>query len=80
MCLGTPRIANSSESVSITFSLVMPRSTFRARRSRVYSSTADSHFSRLPLTVLSNTKSQDHAFFAAENRKHRFLAGFAWKR
>jgi hypothetical protein len=41
MCLGTPRIANSSESVSITFSLVMPRSTFRAKHSRVYSSTTD---------------------------------------
>jgi len=40
-----------------TFSLAMPRSTFRARDSRVYSSTTDSHFRSLPLTVLSNRKS-----------------------
>jgi len=41
------------ESVSITSSLVMPRSTFTARHSRVYSSTIDSHFNWLPLTVRS---------------------------
>ena len=51
--LGTPRIAKSSESVSITSSLVMPRLTFKARRSRVYSSTIDSHISWLPLAVRS---------------------------
>lgn len=45
-------------SVSITSSLVMLRSTFNARHSRVYSSTIDSHFSGLPVTVRSNTKSQ----------------------
>jgi hypothetical protein len=35
---GTPRIASSSASVSITSSLVMFRSTFKARHSRVFSS------------------------------------------
>jgi hypothetical protein len=53
ICRGTPRIAKSSESVSITSSLVMPRSTFKVRHSRVYSSTTDSHFNWLPLTVRS---------------------------
>ena len=48
MHFGTPRIANSSASVSITSSLVMLRSTFKAKHSRVYSSTIDSHFSWLP--------------------------------
>jgi hypothetical protein len=32
---------------------VMPRLTFKARRSRVYSSTIDSHISWLPLAVRS---------------------------
>src|SRR5690349_6673295 len=41
---GTPRIANSSASVSITSSLVILRLTFKARHSRVCSSTIDSHF------------------------------------
>ena len=53
MCLCTPHIAKSPESLSITSSLVMPRSTFKARHSRLYSSTIDSHFNWLPLTVRS---------------------------
>jgi hypothetical protein len=57
MHCGTPRIANSSASVSITSSLVMLRSTFNAKHSRVCSSTIDSHLSWLPLVVWSNTKS-----------------------
>jgi hypothetical protein len=49
---------NSSASASITSSLVMLRATFKARHSRVYSSTIDSHFSALPEVVRSKTKSQ----------------------
>ncbi len=48
---GTPRIANSSANVSITSSLVMLRSTFKAKHSLVCSSTIDSHLSWLPLVV-----------------------------
>lgn len=63
MCSGTPRMANSSASASITSSLVMLRSTFKARHSRVYPSTIDSHFKGLPLVVRSNTKSQVQTWF-----------------
>lgn len=72
MCRGTPRIANSSSSVSITSSLVMPRSSFKAKHSRVYSSTNDSQFSWLPLAFRSNTKSQHHTSlgFSARRRWH----------
>ena len=51
-------MANNSASVSITSSAVIPRSTFNAKHSRVYSSTIESHFKVLPLAVKSNTKSQ----------------------
>jgi hypothetical protein len=64
MCRGTPRIANSSASVSITSSLVMLRSTLRHKHSRVNSSTIESHFSVLPLVVRSNTKSQHQTVMA----------------
>lgn len=60
---GTPRIANNFASTSITSSLVMLRSTFSTKHSRVYSSTRDSHFIRLPLVVRSNTISQHQTWF-----------------
>src|SRR5690606_39123242 len=66
---GTPRIANSSASVSITSSLVMLRPTFRHRHSRVYSSTIDSHLSALPEVVRSNTKSHAHTSFLCSARR-----------
>jgi hypothetical protein len=50
---GTPRSAKNSESVSITSSLVMPRSPFKARRLRVYASPIESHLNWRPLTVWS---------------------------
>jgi hypothetical protein len=70
MHFGTPRIARSPASVSITSSLVMLRSTFKARHSRVYTSTIDSHFSGLPAVVQSNTKShvQTWSFASADRR------------
>jgi hypothetical protein len=58
-----------SASVSITSSLVMPRSTFRARHSRVYLSTIDNHFNLLPLVVLSKKKPLHHVLFGASARR-----------
>src|SRR3954452_21856150 len=66
---GTPRIANSSASVSITSSLVILRATFKARHSRVCSSTIDSHFSVVPLDVRSNTKSHVHTWSLCSDRR-----------
>jgi len=69
MCRGRPRIAINSVSVSITSSLVMPRSTFKAKHSRVYSSTTDSHYRWLPLAVLSNTRPQHHTSLGVSARR-----------
>jgi hypothetical protein len=64
-----PRIANSSESASTTSLLVIPRSTFSARHSRVNSSITESHFSWLPLNVRSKIKSQHQTSFGDSARR-----------
>ena len=51
--------------------LVVPRSTYRAKHSRVYSSTTDSRFNWMPLVVLSKTKSQHHTSFGFSARHRR---------
>ena len=63
IAFGTPRIENSSASVSVAYELVIPRPTFSTRRSRVNSSQIDSHFKAEPERVWSNVKSHVHTSF-----------------
>ncbi len=57
----TSRLKEFGQSL-ITSSLVNLRSTFRARHSRVCSSTKLNHLIAVPLVVLSNTKSHVHTW------------------
>jgi hypothetical protein len=65
MCFGTPRMAKSSARESITSALVIPRSAFSTRHSRVNSSIIESHLIWLPLAVRSKMKSQHQTSFGA---------------
>jgi hypothetical protein len=65
MCFGTPRMAKSSARESITSVLVIPRSAFSTRHSRVNSSIIESHLIWPPLAVRSKMKSQHQTSFGA---------------
>jgi hypothetical protein len=69
MCFGTPRMAKSSARESITSALVIPRSAFSTRHSRVNSSIIESHLIWLPLAVRSKMKSQHQTSFGASARR-----------